>query len=321
MRYLAVLTAVVVGLLCAAAARAASVPPTGPANFMATDSPAMRAVDPNLLDDSAGDEDNTVYGPPPLSPQQQEGINSGGANLDLSADYANAYVYRGVNHDDIPNPAGDSLNLLINGRLTFDFGQYPHLFVGIFSNVYDADPVSRFQEVMPSVGATWDLRPFLLEFGHNAYIYPQRENFDTSELYAKVTIDDSLLFNTDAPIFSPYAMASYDIADGKGWYVELGLSHDFPIADWGITLTVKADVAYIASLQQQFIFINTMQDTGWQHAEGGLYGSYNLNTLLNIPKRYGDFDLTGFIIYSGKLSKQITASDVLWGGGGIDFKY
>lgn len=271
-----------------------------------------------LLDDS--EDDNAVYGPPPLSPEQQEGTNSGGVNLDLDIGYATDYVYRGVDHDDV-GPSGNSLNLLIDSRLTFDFGPYPHLFVGVFADVYNADPVSQFQEFRPSVGADWNLRPFLLELGHNSYIYPQRENFDTSELYLKVTIDDSLLFNTDSPIFSPYAMGAFDFGSGKGWYVETGLRHDFVIEDWGLTLTVKGDVAYIARLQTQFIFTNTEQDTGWQHAEGGLYASYSVNNLLNIPRRYGEFNLTGFVTYSGKLSKQLTASNVLWSGGGLAFRY
>ena len=220
-----------------------------------------------------------------------------------------------------PSPSGSTLNLLIDSRLSFDFGQYPHPFVGVFTDVYNADPVSRFQEIRPTVGADWNLRPFLLEFGDNSYIYPERENFDTSELYLQVTIDDSLLFNTDSPIFSPYALGAFDLHSGKGWYVETGLHHDFVIQDWGLTLTVKGDVAYIARLQQQFIFINTVQDTGWQHVEGGLTGSYSLNNLLNIPKRFGEFDLTGFILYDGKLSKQLTATNVLWSGGGLAFRY
>src|SRR5208282_2299388 len=246
---------------------------------------------------------------PPLSPEQQEGINSGGAHLDLDVDYADSYVYRGINHDNVGGN-GNSPNLLIDGKLTFDFGRYPHLFVGVFTDIYDADPVSQFQEIRPYVGIDWNLRPFLIDFGHIAYIYPQRENFDTSELFMKVTVDDSLLFNTDGPIFSPYAMGTFDFNSGKGWYVETGVSHDFRVEDWGLTLTVKADVAYIARLQQQFIFINTVQDTGWQHAEGGITAAYSVNTLFNIPKRYGEFDLTGFLLYDGKLSKQITANDV-----------
>jgi hypothetical protein len=322
-------TAVFCVFLCAVGARADDVvwkstdtalPPAAPlagATDFSAGNAALGGLTPQLLDDST--DDDTVYGPPPASPQQEPG-NNGDVTFNLNADYATDYVYRGVNQDDV-GPSGNSLNLLIDSRLTFDFGAYPHLFVAIFANVYDADPVSRFQEIRPSVGGTWDLRPFLIEFGHNSYIYPEREQFNTSELYAKVTIDDSLIFNTDNPIFSPYAMAAFDFNTGKGWYTEIGVSHDFKIEDWGLTLTVKAAAAYIFRLDQQFIFVNTVQDTGWQHAEGGIYANYSLNTLLNIPRRYGQFNLTGFVIYSGKLSKQITASDVLWSGGGIAFTY
>lgn len=272
---------------------------------------------PILADDVVSDE--SIYAVPPPTPEEER-INNGGVHLDLDLFYSDKYVYRGVNHDDVV-AHGNSLNLLIDGKMTFDFGKYPHPFVGVFTNIFDADPLSRFQEIRPYVGLDWNLRPFLLEVGNITYIYPQREDFDQNEAYGKITIDDSLLFGTDQPILSPYVLGAYEYQKNQGWYLEAGIKHDFPIRDLDLVLTVQADVGYIFRLREQFVFVNDVQDTGWQHAEVGMSASYSLNTLLNFSRRYGEFSLKGYMFYSDRLSRNITANDIFWGGGGIGFKY
>lgn len=273
---------------------------------------------PLLADDSVSDE--SIYANTPLVSPQDQDINSGGVNLSLDFSYGTRYVYRGVDHDNVAAHS-DSLNLLIDSKLSFDFGQYPHPFVGVFTNIYDADPVSRFQEIRPYLGADWNLRPFLLEGGQISYIYPQREGFNASEFYGKVTLDDSWIFNTTTQLVSPYVEGAYDYHANNGWYVEVGLKHDIPIEDWGLVITAQAAAGYIAHIHQQFIFVNTVKETGWQHAEFGLSASYNLNTLFNIPKRFGEFDLQGYVYDTNRISTNITADNVLWSGAGIGFKY
>ena len=78
---------------------------------------------------------------------------------------------------------------------------------------------------------------------------------------------------------------------------------------------------YINHLHQLFIFTNTAQETGWQHAEVGLTARYSLNSLINLSKRYGEFDINGYVFYSDKLNNRITANNVVWAGTGIGFRY
>jgi hypothetical protein len=264
-------------------------------------------------------DDNSVYATPP-PPTGDEGINNGAVHFDLAVTWVNRYIYRGVDHDTVATH-GNSLNLLFAGDLSFDLGKYPHPFVGLFTNIYDADPVSRFQEIRPYVGLTWDLRPIELEFGHIEYIYPQREQFNVPEVYLRIGLDDSLLFKTEQPILSPYVLAAYDYYHNEGWYVESGIKHDFTFNDYGLTLSPQANVGWISGLSQQFVIVNTAKTTGWQHLEVGITITYSLNTLLNISSRYGEFDLKGFAYYDERLSSHITANDVAWGGVGIAFKY
>ncbi len=264
-------------------------------------------------------DDTSVYATPP-PPRGDEGANNGGTHFDVNFEYVNRYVYRGVDHDTVATH-GNSLNLLFEARLTYDLGKYPHPFFGLFTNIYDADPVSRFQEIRPYLGATWNLRPFLLEAGHIEYIYPQREQFNVPEVYFQFGLDDSLLFHSEEPIFSPYVYAALDYHKNDGWYFEGGIQHEFKFEDIGVVLTPQGKIAYIDGFQQQFVFVNPDHDSGWQHLEFGFTATYSLNTLLNISRRWGEFDAKGYFYYDEKLSKDITANNVLWGGAGLTFKY
>jgi hypothetical protein len=266
-------------------------------------------------------EDPFSSGPPtPATEWGDQHLNNGGTHFSLDFAYANKYVYRGVDHDVVASH-GNSLNLLFDGRLEFDLGRYPHPFVELFTNIYDADPLSRFQEIRPIAGADWNLRPFDLELSHVSYIYPEREDFNIPEVDTKITFDDSLLFDTEKPIFSPYVLGAYDYQKNQGWYVEAGLKHDFVFEDIGLVISPQVDVGWISGLKQQFVILNSLHNTGWQHYEIGVTVSYSLNVLLNLSKKFGEFDVKGYGYYDNRISSDITATNAVWGGVGLGFKY
>ena len=278
---------------------------------------------------ASGADNEGVYAVPE-PPTKANGVNLGGVSLDLSIAYFNHNVYRGVDHS-IGNAKSNStidflvksssLNLDIDTKLSFDLGKFPHPFVGLHSVVYDADPLSRFQEIRPFIGAEWTIKPFTLEGGNTTYIYPDRENLNTAEVYGKVTFDDSVLLHMDKPFLSPYFYGAYDYDKNNGWYLETGVTHDFTFEDLGLTFTLQADAAYIIGLQEQFVFINELHDTGFQHFDVGLKANYSLNRLFHVSYRFGEFDLLGFLFSTGKLDSDLTANNVIWGGAGIGFKY
>ena len=256
----------------------------------------------------------------PASEWGDQQVNNGGTHFSLGFAYANKYIYRGVDHDAVATH-GNSLNLLIDGRLEFDLGKYPHPFVELFTNIFDADPVSRFQEVRPTVGADWDVKPFNLELSNVDYIYPDRESLNSPEVDIKITLDDYLLLNADKPILSPYVLGAFEYQKYEGWYLETGVKHDFEFEDLGLTVTPELNVAWISGLKQQFVFINNLHNTGFQHFELGLTLTYSLNHLLDVSRKYGEFDVEGYGFYDDRLSPDITASNAFWGGIGLSFKY
>lgn len=268
---------------------------------------------------AAGAEDQSVYSPPGMIQETQPAVSGGGLNLDLKADYMTAYVYRGVNHSKVGGD-GPSANFQFDGRLALDLGTAPHPFVGVFSNVCDADPVSHLQEIRPYFGATWELKPLTLEAGHISYIYPDRQDVSTAEVYGKITLDDSALWRTSRPVLSPYLLGAYDYDVNNGWYLEAGVSHDFVIEDINLTLTTIADIAYEMGIQKVFAFDNP-RDEGFQHYDLGLLAHYPLNSLLNVPRRFGQWTLEGYFYYTGTLAEHILADNLFWGGIGIGLKY
>ena len=264
-------------------------------------------------------EDESVYAPPAV-PREDQGINQGGVNVDLLFTYLSAYVYRGVDHTKFLGRQ-QKPDLQFNGQVSFNLGKLPHPFVGIFTNVYNADPVSRFQEIRPFAGVEWTLRPFTVAAGVNAYIYPEREKLNTDEVWTRITFDDSMLFRTERPIFSPYVYGAYDYRLNNGTYLEAGVQHEFIIEDTGLSLTVFGDIAYVNGIKQVFIFTNARAN-GLQHYDVGLIARYSLNNLFHFSRRYGDVSLNGYLNYTDGINRSVLHADTkLWGGVGLQFKY
>jgi hypothetical protein len=273
----------------------------------------------------------SVYAPPEAEHVEDQ-TNKGGVNLDLDVRYLTDDVYRGISHNRAVyvNSAGavigklHAANFQVDGKMSFNFGKLPHPFVGVFTNINDSDPLSRFQEIRPYFGLDYTIRPLMFSTGVNAYIYPERERINpspnTAEVFLRLTLDDSYFFLTPKPILSPYVYGAYDYQRNKGWYLEAGIKHDFDFDDFGFTLTPYGDVAYVSHFSQQFVEISP-HASGFQHYDLGLSGTYALNPLLHLGPRYGQFSLVGYLTYTGKFSNSIQADSEVWGGVGLKFRY
>ena len=269
-------------------------------------------------------ESESVYAPPE-PPREEEGVNNGGVNFDLTVRYVTDYVYRGISHNRAAGGNEHASNFQADTKLSFNLGRLPHPYVGVFANVNDSDPLSRFQEIRPVFGMEYTLRPLILNIGHNTYIYPERERLNpspnTSEVFAQITVDDSYFFLTPQPILSPYIYAAYDYQRNEGWYLEAGVKHDFIFEDAGFTLTTYGDVGYLSEFPQQFVLVSP-KDSGFQHYDLGIIASLSLNHLFNLATpRFGQFAIEGYLTYTGRFSNPLLADSILWGGVGLAFKY
>ena len=268
----------------------------------------------DLLDE----EPDNVY-EPSSTPRPEQWTNQGGGHFSLETSYFSTYMFRGI--DQSTAPVRNEKALQFDGRLSFDLGKLPHPFVGVFSNVFNSDPVSRFEEVRPYMGLDWTIRPVTFSTGFNGYIFPNREGIDTQEVWVRISVDDSRLFHGAKPFLSPYVYGAYDFDKYKGFYLEAGLKHDFDIGDTGLVLTAVGDFAYVAHdryFRSEGIF---GIETGFQHYDAGLIATYNLNKPLNIPYRYGEWDLKGYFFYTGPVEDGLRANSRVWGGVGLNFRY
>jgi hypothetical protein len=141
-------------------------------------------------------------------------------------------------------------------------------------------------------------------------------------VWASVTFDDSRLWRTERPVLSPYGYVAYDYDLYDALYAELGVRHEFELEDTGITLTAVADVAYVLN-HAQFTDTNVAKpnDTGFQHYDIGLIGTYSLNKLMAIPLRYGQWTVNGYLYYTDGINSGLLADTQMWGGVSIGFRY
>ena len=288
------------------------------ASFAASSSRAQLAAPDFVTPISLQQRPESIYAPA-TPPREDQGLNEGAVHLDLTVRYMTDYVYRGVDRSEIGGRE-DAPNLQFDGKLDFDLGKFPHPFVSLFVNVYDSDPISRFQEVRPVLGFDWPIRPLTISGGNITYIFPDRDELNTSEGFFKIALDDAFLFSTERPIFSPYALVAYDYDLYNGWYFEIGMKHDFIFEDTGFKLTLLADASYVLD-NSQFSADGGLTDTGFQHYDVGLVGQYSLNTLFNFPRRYGEFSIEAYLFYTDGIDPDLLSDTQIWGGIGINLKY
>jgi len=268
-----------------------------------------------LLDE----EPENVY-LPPAPPTLDQMVNQGGVHFSLNTSYLSNYMYRGI--DQSTPPKRNEKALQFDGKLSFDLGKLPHPFVGVFSNIFNNDPVSRFEEVRPYAGAEWTIRPITIAGGFNGYIFPNREGIDTQEIWTQISVDDSRFFHTKRPFLAPYVYGAYDFDKYDGFYLEGGIKHDFVIGDGGLVFTAVGDFAYVAHDRYFRVAGPLGQATGFQHYDAGLIATYDLDNLLGISRRYGQWELKGYLFYTGPVAEAaLRASSRIWGGVGLEFRY
>jgi hypothetical protein len=309
-----------VGIRCAVAAATIALFALGGTTYAQSPStPTTRPSQPLALSLQPA-EPETVYAPP-AAPTPGTGINEGAVHFDLAIGYFTDYVYRGI---EIFEPPGgeDRVNLQIAAKLSWDLGKLPHPFIAVFTNFADSDPISTFQEIRPYVGFDWTIRPLIFSAGYTSYLYPDRDQSETSEAWGQIMIDDSYFLRTEKPILSPYIYAAYDLDLYNGWYFEAGVSHDFVIEDTGLTLTAEAEVAYVRGFELFDATNGANSDVnGFQHYQFGLIGTYSLNQFFHFSTRYGEWSLQGFGYYTDGIDDDLRANTQVWGGAGILFRY
>ncbi|MGC4030463.1 MAG: hypothetical protein QM754_01770 [Tepidisphaeraceae bacterium] len=272
----------------------------------------------------------SVYALPDL-PSADAVDGAGQVHFGLGVSYFTDYVYRGVEFFQIPGRE-DNPNFQVDAKLSFDLGKLPHPYVSVFTNAADSDPVNSFEEIRPQAGFDWPIKPLVFSAGYTAYLYPDREELQTNEVFFRVAFDEKTLYHGE-PIPTPYLLAAYDFDKYDGFYLEAGVKYRVPIDELGITLTGVASVAYVSGYRAYLgdtadipgFFTTAATDgdrvDGFQHYQLGLIGQYSISKLFDIPSRFGDFSLRGYLFYTDGMSNDPAATSELWGGASINLEF
>lgn len=262
----------------------------------------------------------TIYAPPPVA-GSSAGFNEGALSLDITGRYMTDYMFRGL---ELVEPSGseDAINVQFDALLTLDLGQLPDPFVRIFTNTAEGDDISNFQVIRPSVGVEWETEAFRLAVGNQSFTYPDRAELDTSEVFLNLTLNDGLLFGEDEPVLSPSLYAAHDYDTFNGTYVAAGVSRGFQVPDSNFSGEIYGLVAYVNDLPDLYGADPVdPEGSGLSHYQLGTRLHYDLNSLMNISRRYGRWGVEGYLNYTDGIDSDLAVAPQLWGGAGITFRY
>ena len=262
----------------------------------------------------------SIYQPPEVS-RGEQGFNEGALSLGIDARYMTDYIFRGIEVVE-PGTSEDAINVQVDAHLQLDLGKLPDPFLRIFTNTAEGDDISNFQVFRAAVGAEWQTEAFKAAVGNQSFTYPDRTELDTSEVFLDLRLNDGLLFGEDDEILGPFVFFSYDYDTFEGVYVEAGFRRSFRVTDTALTLQFEGLVAYVDGLDN--LFGRSPVDpvgSGFSHYQFGARAHYDLGTLLNISRRYGQWGVEGLIFYTDGIDNELNTDTQVWGGAGITFRY
>ncbi len=281
---------------------------------------------------------------PTVAPEWKKPIPIG-----FSIDYTlvTDYIWRGINLSEYAGEGRERLNHQMTTGFSIDTKPLLGTDLGtiagsVWFEWYAGQDDAEFgggahhlQEVDYTLSWSYDIPklPLAVELGWIAYQFPWLGGDDgqwTHEVYATLSLDDSCIFGK--PILNPYVSYYLDVDDVRGSWIEIGVSHDFPLAECGLGNTpVLKDVTLTPSLvlgidHRYYDKVGLGGGSGTSTRLGnlqyGLDAVLDLSSLLGIPEKYGSLSLTGFLYYSQAFHDESPAvNDEFWGGVTIGYEW
>jgi hypothetical protein len=305
----------VLSVLAGQAVAQEKVPP-GPAP---TSQPAVRLEDviPNVTKEILGGE-----GPPesPAPPAWKKPLPVGcTVEYSLLSDYV---CRKGFNLSEYPGEGRERPNhqLLVAPYISTkdvfgkgtDFGTFS---LPSWFEFYDGQPHltpqsdNKFQEYdfMPTWTYAIPTTPLTFSFTNDYYDLPRLREAGVSrklsqgdELWFTLALDDS--FICGKPLLSPYVTYVQDVDNIRGGWFDIGIKHDFKLSELGCKgvpilkdLTITPGVVFGIDHRYVDEVVGNDLGTHFSTINYGLTGTYDLNSALNIPQKYGSIYLKGFI--------------------------
>ncbi len=253
--------------------------------------------------------------------------------------YVSDYVFRGVNRSEFDGEDGERCNSQLTVGAAWDTGVVGTFGFTIwwewYSGQLEMDPAShtRLQEVDYTIYWAYDLReivpslPVIFETGWIAYTFNNATGdcYYTHEWYWGFYLNDGELLGLDQGILNPYIVWYLDLDDYRGSFIEMGMSHDFILADLGMDNTpilkdITVTPSAVMGIDHRYFYPTNESNNKATRLANVLYGlavAYDLSGALNLPERYGNITITGFMNYSHAIANKLRhdlISDEFFGG-------
>jgi hypothetical protein len=261
--------------------------------------------------------------------------------LSFAIDYVivSDYIFRGINFSEYSGEGREKLNHQLGVNVEYDtpFGDVIGVTVWFewYEGQQDLTPTSdsHVQEVDYAVyyRREFECIATTVETGWIAYHFPRLSGDAafTHEWYISLAFDDSALFGTDGPVLNPTVTMYWDMDDFKGRWFEIGISHDFVLADCqglqGVPviryLTLTPSLTF--GIDNRWLARATgtgCDGTRLANIVYGLAASYDLSGCLDIPPQYGSIALTGFLNFSQAVATAYI-QDEFYGGFGVTYSW
>ncbi len=262
--------------------------------------------------------------------------------LSFSLDYTlvSDYVFRGINLSEYAGEGREKLNHQMSTGIELatpvgNFGGY--FWFEWFAGQQKITPGSgNLQEVDYVVYWNYDIEPIAitLELGWIAYTLPPvgGDAYDTYEVYAVLSYDDSGLFSTQESVLNPYVYygLDYDLGNNGSW-IEIGISHDFALGEIAgleaapVIKDLTISPSLVLGIDHRYLDKFAVAGSGrvstkLANLNYGLAISYDLSGAVGIDPKFGSLSLAGFLNFSQALRRDLL-NDEFYGGMSVSYTW
>lgn len=240
------------------------------------------------------------------------------------------YIFRGINLSEHAREGREKLNHQMTTSLEVPLGKYGSIGFDTFFEWY-ADQKkltgdgANIQEIDYTVWWSYEFEPIGTTFttGWTEFILPNlvgvSDNDQTHEWFVSIDHNDAWMwrwagYQGEDGVLNPTLFAAYDWHIAGGVWIELGISHEFPITD-ELTATPGINFAIDAGYLGPLLGTDD-HDFRYARTQFVLDLTYDLTEVLGLPEWAGEVAISGQLYFDlpTDSTEQTGLQDEFWGG-------